>query len=219
MHSFKTKPKEAHRLWQRTLQATSQNREHVRKTQRLAKNCHAIWSVRTYLLLRHLHRFNTHLLSQLMSPEPRRNFIFSERGNKSLSEPLLGILMHSRAYRLVSMLGLTSVSPLSCVIFQLLDFLFQPANLICHLAHPRVGVIPTKPARAVILSPTAWETAFKNKTNKNAEYQEKKRSQIHPVGASKGITHWTPHRYLQFICSQTWVLQIEGGNARCVPYF
>jgi len=110
--------------------------------------------MRTYLLLRHLHRFNTHLLSQLMSPEPRRNFIFSERGNKSLSEPLLGILMHSRAYRLVSMLGLTSVSPLSCVIFQLLDFLFQPANLICHLAHPRVGVIPTKPARAVILSPT-----------------------------------------------------------------
>jgi len=65
-------------LWsaQDALQTTPHNREHVWPDQGLALDRHAVRSLCPHILLSHLYRCNSHLLSQRMGLEPRVSILF-----------------------------------------------------------------------------------------------------------------------------------------------
>ena len=70
MHSAEEKSQRNNRLLQNHIQNSTQGREPLRETQRLAAYRNSLRQMRTYLQVRNLPRCNNYLL--VMSPEPRR---------------------------------------------------------------------------------------------------------------------------------------------------
>lgn len=69
MHSAEKKSQRNNRLLQNHIQNSTQGREPLRETQRLAAYRNSLRQMRTYLQVRNLPRCNNYLL--VMSPEPK----------------------------------------------------------------------------------------------------------------------------------------------------